>query len=122
MGVRRSPYAGSFCPDLAEFQTLYGQLHQVILDVEAGWLAPADAVTRLSQLLEADFLPSPLQLSDVLRRWHEGSFESQRQMYEWGRNAAPTPLRRWYDYDLDELVARTEAEVAAHAVGAITVA
>jgi FADH2 O2-dependent halogenase len=102
-----APHPGSFCPDLTEFQALYGQLHQVMLDVEADRMTPADAVKRLSQLLSADFLPTPLQLHDVLRRWHDGSLEGQRRMYEWGRTAAPSQLRRWYDYDLDGLVART---------------
>lgn len=105
-----APYPGSFCPDLTEFQNLFDRLSAVADAVEAGRTTPADAVAELSRLFSgADYLPTPLRLSDVLRRWHDGSFEAQRQMYNWGRTSAPEPLRRYYDYDLDQLVAATRA-------------
>jgi FADH2 O2-dependent halogenase len=31
-------------------------------------------------------------------------------MYDWGRTSSPEALRRYYDYDLDRLVAVTQAE------------
>ncbi|WP_256788104.1 NAD(P)/FAD-dependent oxidoreductase [Frankia sp. AvcI1] len=103
-----APHLGTFCPDLPEFQPFFDSLSAVMVEVEASRLAPAAAVERLAGLLGgADFLPAPLRLGDVLRRWHDGSFEAQRRMYEWGRTDSPTPLRRWYDYDLDELLTRT---------------
>ncbi|SNQ50009.1 Monodechloroaminopyrrolnitrin halogenase PrnC [Frankia canadensis] len=102
-----APHPGTFCPDLPEFQPLFAALSGVMVDVEEGRLAAADAVGRLAGLLGgADFLPTPLRLGDVLRRWHDGSFESQRRMYEWGRSSSPEPMRRWYEYDLDELLSR----------------
>ncbi|MCK9894755.1 NAD(P)/FAD-dependent oxidoreductase [Frankia sp. AgB32] len=103
-----SPFPGTFCPDLPEFQPLFESLSAVMVDVEEGRLSPAAAVDRLAHLLGgAPFLPAPLQLGDVLRRWHDGSFEAQRRMYEWGRTSAPPSMRRWYAYDLDNLLART---------------
>jgi tetracycline 7-halogenase / FADH2 O2-dependent halogenase len=35
----------------------------------------------------------------VLRRWHDGSMETQKLIYQWGRTAAPLPLRPYFDYD-----------------------
>ena len=103
-----APHLGTFCPDLPEFQPFFDSLSAVMDEVEAGRLAPAAAVERLATLLGgADFLPAPLRLGDVLRRWHDGSFEAQRRMYEWGRTSSPEPLRRWYEYDLDALLPRT---------------
>ncbi|ABD09824.1 flavin-dependent dehydrogenase [Frankia casuarinae] len=103
-----APHLGTFCPDLPEFQPFFDSLSAVMDEVEAGRLAPAAAVERLATLLGgADFLPAPLRLGDVLRRWHDGSFEAQRRMYEWGRTSSPEPLRRWYEYDLDDLLTRT---------------
>ncbi|WP_018505276.1 NAD(P)/FAD-dependent oxidoreductase [Parafrankia discariae] len=105
-----APFPGTFCPDLPEFQDLFRRLGGVLDEVEQGRATPAEAVGRLADLLgTAAFLPEPLRLGDVLRRWHDGSFDAQRQMYEWGRSASPRPLRRWYDYDLDVLLARTGA-------------
>jgi tetracycline 7-halogenase / FADH2 O2-dependent halogenase len=103
-----APHPGSFCPDLPEFQDLYVHLCAVMDEVDSGVRTPADAVRRLAELLGgADFLPTPLRLGDVLRRWHDGSLEAQLQMHEWGRTSSPSPLRRWYEYDMSGLVART---------------
>ncbi|CAI7976241.1 Tetracycline 7-halogenase [Frankia sp. Hr75.2] len=103
-----APFPGTFCPDLPEFQDLFRRLGGVMDEVDQGQATPTEAVGRLADLLgTAAFLPEPLRLGDVLRRWHDGSFDAQRQMYEWGRSASPRPLRRWYDYDLDVLLARS---------------
>ncbi|CAO5176773.1 Monodechloroaminopyrrolnitrin halogenase PrnC [Frankia sp. AiPs1] len=103
-----APHLGTFCPDLPEFQPLFASLFGVMVDVEEGRRTPAEAVGRLAELLGgAEFLPTPLKLGDVLRRWHDGSFEAQRRMYEWGRSDSPESMRRWYEYDLDKLLART---------------
>lgn len=103
-----APFPGTFCPDLPEFQDLFRRLDGVMDEVDQGQATPTEAVGRLADLLgTAAFLPEPLRLGDVLRRWHDGSFDAQRQMYEWGRSASPRPLRRWYDYDLDVLLARS---------------
>ncbi|OHV21172.1 FAD-dependent oxidoreductase [Parafrankia soli] len=103
-----APFPGTFCPDLPEFQDLFRRLGGVMDEVDQGQATPTEAVGRLADLLgTAAFLPEPLRLGDVLRRWHDGSFDAQRQMYEWGRSASPRLLRRWYDYDLDVLLARS---------------
>ncbi|WP_018638606.1 NAD(P)/FAD-dependent oxidoreductase [Parafrankia elaeagni] len=103
-----APFPGTFCPDLPEFQDLFRQLGTIMEQVDGGRTAPGQAVDQLARLLgSAAFLPAPLRLGDVLRRWHDGSFEAQRRMYEWGRSTSPAPLRRWYDYDLDALLSRT---------------
>ncbi|ABW15533.1 FAD dependent oxidoreductase [Parafrankia sp. EAN1pec] len=103
-----APFPGTFCPDLPEFQDLFRRLDGVMDEVDQGQETPTEAVGRLADMLgTAAFLPEPLRLGDVLRRWHDGSFDAQRQMYEWGRSASPRPLRRWYDYDLDVLLARS---------------
>ncbi|EFC82347.1 NAD(P)/FAD-dependent oxidoreductase [Parafrankia sp. EUN1f] len=103
-----APFPGTFCPDLPEFQDLFRRLGLVMEDVEQNRATPGAAVEQLATLLgSADFLPSPLRLGDVLRRWHDGSFEAQRRMYEWGRTTSPEPMRRWYGYDLEALLARS---------------
>jgi tetracycline 7-halogenase / FADH2 O2-dependent halogenase len=75
-------------------------------EVEAGTRLPQQAVTILSELLgRASFAPTPLNLADVLRQYHDGSLSAQRRMYEWGRNASPQELRRYYEYDFAALEA-----------------
>jgi FADH2 O2-dependent halogenase len=91
---------GSFCPDLASAQTQFDECYRLMLAVESGAVTPADAVGRLADILgDGEVSPAPLNLRDVLRRWHDGSMESQRLVYQWGRTAAPAQLRRYFDYD-----------------------
>jgi len=64
-----------------------------------GRRTPADAVAQLAWILgDGEASPAPLNLQDVLRRWHDGSQETQRMIYQWGRTAAPAALRPFFDY------------------------
>ncbi|MFB9239325.1 NAD(P)/FAD-dependent oxidoreductase [Plantactinospora siamensis] len=102
---------GSFCPDLASAQDLFDGCFAVMQQVERGELSAADAVGRLAEVLgEGEASPAPLNLRDVLRRWHDGSMAVQQQIYDWGRTAAPPQLRRYFDYD------RSTIETAAEKV------
>jgi tetracycline 7-halogenase / FADH2 O2-dependent halogenase len=99
-------FPGSFCPDLPQFQDLFKQLTDVIDEVESGTRTPQQAVTAIAGIFDtATFVPTPLNLSDVLRQYHDGSVDAQRRMYDWGRNASPQELRRYYDYDFASLQA-----------------
>lgn len=100
---------GSFCPDLPEFQTLFTHLTDIIDSVEDRRISCQDGVTAISNTFaQTEFIPAPLNLADVLRQYHDGSLEAHKRMYAWGRSHAPAPLKRYYDYDLDVLVARYE--------------
>lgn len=91
---------GSFCPDLACAQQQFDECFAVMQAVEHGETTLADAIAQLADILGGgEASPSPLNLHDVLRRWHDGSMESQRLLYQWGRTAAPAQLRRYFNYD-----------------------
>ncbi|GLW35042.1 NAD(P)/FAD-dependent oxidoreductase [Actinoplanes regularis] len=99
--MRQGPVPGSFCPDLPSAQEQFDACFDVMRRVRDGALAPADAVPELALILgDGEASPGPLNLHDVLRRWHDGSVETQRLLYQWGRTAAPRPLRHYFDYDL----------------------
>jgi FADH2 O2-dependent halogenase len=72
--------------------------------VQRGDLTPADAVANLAWILgDGEASPAPLNLHDVLRRWHDGSVEAQRLIYRWGRAAAPPALRPYFDYERETI-------------------
>ncbi|WP_436531408.1 NAD(P)/FAD-dependent oxidoreductase [Actinoplanes sp. HUAS TT8] len=98
--LHQGPVPGSFCPDLPSAQAQFNACFDVMRRVRDGLLAPTDAVPELAYILgDGEASPSPLNLHDVLRRWHDGSMETQRLIYQWGRTAAPLPLRPYFDYD-----------------------
>jgi tetracycline 7-halogenase / FADH2 O2-dependent halogenase len=99
-------FPGSFSPDLPQFQSLFKDLVTLIEEVEAGTRTPQQAVTAISETFrQASFAPAPLNLADVLRQYHDGSTEAMRRMYEWGKNASPQELRRYYAYEFTTLEA-----------------
>lgn len=95
-----APFPGTFCPELESAQQQFERCYQLMLDVDAGRLTPLDAVPKLAWTLgDGEASPEPLNLFDVLRRWHDGSPETQRLIYDWGRSTAPEPLRKYFTYD-----------------------
>ena len=91
---------GSFCPELPSAQVQFDNCFAVLQRVHRGELTPADAVPELARILgDGEASPSPLNLHDVLRRWHDGSMAAQQLLYEWGRSAAPAALRPYFNYD-----------------------
>ncbi|MFI5907523.1 NAD(P)/FAD-dependent oxidoreductase [Dactylosporangium sp. NPDC051541] len=91
---------GSFAPDLPVAQVQFEACFAVMQQVEQGSLTPEAAVTQLAYLLgDGEASPSPLNLHDVLRRWHDGSMETQRLIYQWGRTAGPAALKQFFEYD-----------------------
>ncbi|MEV4514457.1 tryptophan 7-halogenase [Dactylosporangium sp. NPDC049525] len=98
--LHAGPLPGSFCPDLPAAQVQFDACFDVMEQVERGELDPADAVTKLAYLLgDGEASPEPLNLHDVLRRWHDGSMETQRLIHQWGRTVGPQPLRQYFEYD-----------------------
>ncbi|GAA2879005.1 halogenase [Actinoplanes cyaneus] len=98
--LHQGPVPGSFCPDLPSAQAQFNACFDVLRRVRDGLLSPTDAVPELAFILgDGEASPSPLNLHDVLRRWHDGSMETQRLIYQWGRTAAPLALRPYFDYD-----------------------
>jgi FADH2 O2-dependent halogenase len=98
--LHTAPFPGTFCPELGAATTQYQQCFAVMQEVERGELAPAEAVKKLSALLgDGEASPAPLNLSDVLRRWHDGSASTQQEIYDWGRTQAPAVLRPYFEYD-----------------------
>ncbi|GAA2468111.1 NAD(P)/FAD-dependent oxidoreductase [Winogradskya humida] len=111
--LHQGPVPGSFCPELPSAQVQFTACFEVMRRVQRGELTPADAVPELAWLLgDGEASPSPLNLHDVLRRWHDGSMEAQKLLYDWGRTAAPLPLRPYFDYDR-ATIAKAAAEVLA---------
>lgn len=91
---------GSFCPELESAQEQFDACFSLMQAVERGESDVADAVAKLAFILgDGEASPAPLNLHDVLRRWHDGSMETQRMIYQWGRTAAPEALRPYFDYD-----------------------
>ena len=91
---------GSFCPELPSAQEQFDACFAVMESVERGETAPADAVPQLAFLLgDGEASPSPLNLHDVLRRWHDGSSAAQKLVHDWGRTASPQALRPYFAYD-----------------------
>lgn len=106
--LHEAPLPGTWCPELESAQEQYDACFAVMEKVEAGELSPADAVPQLAYLLgDGEASPSPLNLHDVLRRWHDGSATTQKLIHEWGRTVGPAALRHYFDYD------RATIEVAA---------
>jgi len=98
--LHRGAVPGSFCPELPSAQEQFDACFEVMQRVARGELAPTDAVPELAWILgDGEASPSPLNLHDVLRRWHDGSMETQALIYQWGRTAAPLALRPYFDYD-----------------------
>nr|BFE58884.1 tryptophan 7-halogenase [Dactylosporangium thailandense] len=103
------PVPGSFAPDLPVAQAQFEACYEVMEGVERGEVTPEEAVTRLAYLLgDGEASPSPLNLHDVLRRWHDGSMETQRLIYQWGRTAGPEALRQFFEYDRATIPAAAE--------------
>ncbi|MFB9411555.1 NAD(P)/FAD-dependent oxidoreductase [Dactylosporangium matsuzakiense] len=98
--LHAGPVPGSFAPDLPAAQVQFEACYEVMEQVAQGSLDPSAAVTRLAYLLgDGEASPSPLNLHDVLRRWHDGSMETQRLIYQWGRTAGPAALQQYFEYD-----------------------
>lgn len=109
-----APLPGTFCPELESAQEQFETCYRIILDVEAGRMTPEEAVPKLAWTLgDGEASPEPLNLFDVLRRWHDGSAETQRLIYEWGRTTAPEPLRRYFAYDRATIERAAEFVLAA---------
>jgi tetracycline 7-halogenase / FADH2 O2-dependent halogenase len=73
----QSEIPGSFCPDLPEFQTLFAHLSDIIDRVEDRQTSPQEGVKAISETFEmSEFVPTPLNLTDVLRQYHDGSLEA----------------------------------------------
>jgi FADH2 O2-dependent halogenase len=105
---------GSFCPELPSAQKQFDACFAVMQRVRRGELAPTDAVPELAWILgDGEASPSPLNLHDVLRRWHDGSQETQRLIYQWGQTAAPLPLRPYFEYDRTTIATAAESLRAA---------
>lgn len=91
---------GTFCPELGTAQDQFEACFAIMQQVESGSLTAEEAVTALAKTLgEGAASPTPLRLHDVLRRWHDGSEEAQKTMYEWGRTASPESIRHFFDFD-----------------------
>jgi tetracycline 7-halogenase / FADH2 O2-dependent halogenase len=106
-----APLPGTWCPELESAQVQYDACFALMERVEAGELTAAEAVPQLAFLLgDGEASPSPLNLHDVLRRWHDGSATTQKMIHDWGRTVAPSALRHYFDYD------RATIEVAARQV------
>ena len=106
-----APLPGTWCPELETAQVQYDACFALMERVEAGELSPADAVPQLAFLLgDGEASPDPLNLHDVLRRWHDGSATTQKLIHDWGRTVAPEALRPYFEYD------RATIEVAAKKV------
>ncbi|WP_433199975.1 NAD(P)/FAD-dependent oxidoreductase [Dactylosporangium sp. CS-047395] len=98
--LHAGPVPGSFAPDLPVAQAQFEACYALMERVKQGTLTPEEAVTQLAYLLgDGEASPSPLNLHDVLRRWHDGSMETQRLIYQWGRTAGPAALRQFFEYD-----------------------
>lgn len=98
--LHAGPCPGSFLPELESSQAQFDECYELMLAVERGDVTPADAIPKLAFILgDGEASPEPLNLHDVLRRWHDGSTETQRLIYNWGRTVAPAQLRRFFDYD-----------------------
>lgn len=109
--LHTAPLPGTWCPELESAQEQYDACFALMERVEAGELTPAEAVPQLAFLLgDGEASPSPLNLHDVLRRWHDGSSVTQKLIHDWGRTAAPEALRPYFAYD------RATIEVAAQRV------
>ncbi len=109
--LHAAPLPGTWCPELASAQEQYDACFALMEQVEAGELSPADAVPQLAFLLgDGEASPDPLNLHDVLRRWHDGSATTQKLIHDWGRTVAPEALRHYFEYD------RATIEVAARKV------
>jgi tetracycline 7-halogenase / FADH2 O2-dependent halogenase len=105
---------GTFCPELASVQEQFERCWRVIRAVRDGAMETVDAVAELAFILgDHEASPAPLNLHDVLRRWHDGSVETQELIYAWGRTAAPAALRRYFAYD--RATVRLAAERTLHA-------
>ncbi len=100
-GLHRNLAApGAFFPEMPSSQQMFEDAFAIMLDVEAGRSTAAEAVHRLSTLLDGhESSPAPLRLGDVLRRWHDGSVEAQERLYAWGRHESAPELRPYFDYD-----------------------
>jgi FADH2 O2-dependent halogenase len=100
-------FPGSFCPDVPEFQETFASLVNVIDRVESGAVAVDEAPATLSRTFaEASFAPTPLNLWDVFRRFHDGTADSMRRMHDWGEKKSPAEIRRYYQYDFQKVVDR----------------
>ncbi|WP_305786494.1 NAD(P)/FAD-dependent oxidoreductase [Symbioplanes lichenis] len=112
--LHQGPLPGSFCPELPSAQRQFEECFAVMERVQRGTLSAADAVPELAYLLgDGEASPSPLNLHDVLRRWHDGSQETQKLIYDWGRTAAPAALRPYFHYDRATIPKAAEAVVTA---------
>ena len=112
--LHTAPFPGTFCPELEAATIQYQKCFAVMEKVERGQVEPAEAVKMLSALLgEGEASPSPLNLTDVLRRWHDGSATVQQEIYDWGRTEAPLPLRPFFQYDRATIAKAAEQVVSA---------
>ncbi len=90
---------GSFCPEIEESQEVFDQCYGIMLQVEQGKSNPEEAVKQLAGLLgQGKASLSPLKLHDVLRRWHDGSEDAQKDLHTWGQKHAPREIRHYFDY------------------------
>ncbi len=98
--LHTAPLPGTFCPELESANQQFQACYQIMLDVKAGAMTPENAVPKLAWILgDGEASPEPLNLFDVLRRWHDGSPETQKLIYDWGRSTAPPALRPYFEYE-----------------------
>lgn len=98
--LHQSGVPGAFCPEIPEAQEQFDLCFAVMQRVKEGTLSSEEAVIHLSQILESGKASlAPLNLKDVLRRWHDGSEESQLALHTWGQQFAPAEIRHFFEYD-----------------------
>jgi len=85
---------GSSCPELCSAQEQFDACLAVMESVERPETTPADAVPQLALLLgDGEASPSPLDLHDVLRRWHDGSSAAWKLVYDRATTALRVPAQ-----------------------------
>jgi tetracycline 7-halogenase / FADH2 O2-dependent halogenase len=98
--LHRGELPGTFAPEAPSAQAQFERCYALMLAVEAGAKEVDEVIPELAYVLgDGEASPAPLNLHDVLRPWHDGSQDTQRLIYDWGRTASPAGMRKWFAYD-----------------------
>jgi FADH2 O2-dependent halogenase len=98
--LHRGELPGTFAPEAPSAQQQFERCYGLMLAVERGEKEVDAVIAELAYVLgDGEASPAPLNLHDVLRPWHDGSADTQRLIYDWGRTAAPAGMRKWFAYD-----------------------
>ncbi len=98
---------GTPSPEIAEYQTLFRDAYDIMLDVEDGRLPVREAVARLYKLYaDKPWIPPAYGLDDPARRFATaGDLKALVKATYWGYRRAPHELRRrYFDFPVSELV------------------